>query len=198
MEKKSAKYNTYTVVAVAIMTAMVFASNYIQIPIPTVIGTTRIHIANGICLLAALLLGGFKGGIAAGLGSFFFDLTFPEYVPLSWVTFLTKFTMALICGLIVYMGSKQKSDKPVSVWRRLVGTVVGALSYVAMFVAQQFFVKCLIEKQAVEAVAIATFTVKLPTSLLNAALAVPIAILLHSALRPALQKAKLSDKFGIK
>ena len=187
-----------SVVVVGLMTAIVFASNYIQFMIPTPFGTTRIHIANGICLLAALLLGGLKGGIAAGLGSFFYDLTFPDYVATSWVTFIMKFMMAFICGLIVYAGSERKAGVLAPLWRRLTGVIVGALSYVTMYVAKQFVEQCLIYGLSFEAVAISTFTIKLPVSLLNAALAVPIAVLLHGVLRSALQKAKLSEGFGIR
>jgi len=180
------------------MTAIVFASNYIQFMIPTPFGATRIHIANGVCLLAALLFGGLKGGIAAGLGSFFYDLTFPDYVATSWVTFIMKFLMAFICGLAVYAGRNRKNNTLVPLWRRLTGVIIGAVSYVSMYVAKQFIEQCLIYGLSIEAVAFTTFTVKLPVSLLNAALAVPIAILLHSALRSALQKAKLSEGFGIR
>lgn len=196
MEQKKG-ITTQTIAAIGLMTALVFASNYIQFIIPTPLGPTRIHIANGICMLAALLFGGLKGGVAAGLGSFFYDLTFPDYVATSWVTLLMKFLMALICGLIVYAGKRREGNVPAPKWRRLVGTIAGALSYVAMYVAKQFIEGCLVYRLTAEAVALTTFTVKLPVSLLNAALAVPIAFLLHAALRPAFQRAQLSEKFGM-
>lgn len=195
--KQKKRITTQTIAAIGIMTALVFASNYVQFMIPTPIGPTRIHIANGICLLAALLFGGLKGGVAAGLGSFFYDLTFPDYVATSWVTLLLKFLMALICGLIVYAGTKREDGAPAPVWRRLVGTIAGALSYVAMYMVKQFVEGCLVYQYSVEAVAFTSFTVKLPVSLLNAAIAVPIAFLLHNALRPAFQRAQLREKFGI-
>lgn len=181
-----------------LMAALVFSSNYIQFMIPTPLGTTRIHIANGICLLGALLFGGVKGGMAAGIGSFFYDLTFPEYVATSWVTFIMKFLMALICGLLVYAGNNRSGDAPVHILRRVIGSIAGALSYVAMYVAKQFIEQCLLLGVSFEAVALNVLTTKLPASLLNAALAVPIAVMLHSVLRPALQKAKLSEGFGVK
>ena len=187
-----------SLVILGLMTAAVFASNYIQFVIPTPIGATRIHIANGICLLSALLMGGFKGGISAGLGSFLFDLTFPEYVATSWVTFIMKFLMALICGFVVHISGKDNTGSGISVLRKIVGAVIGSVSYVVMYIAKQFIEQCLILGLSVQAVAITTFTVKLPASLINAALAVPIAVLLHSALYPALKKAGLSDLFGIK
>lgn len=62
------------------MTTIVFLSNYIQIPIPVSIGITRVHIANGICILSGILFGPLAGGFAAGFCSFLFDLTMPAFV----------------------------------------------------------------------------------------------------------------------
>ena len=52
----------YSLVFTALLSALVFASNYISFPI----GQSRIHVANAVCLLAGMLLGPVNGGIAAG------------------------------------------------------------------------------------------------------------------------------------
>lgn len=189
--------NTHTIVAIGLMTALVFVSNYIQFGIDTPIGLTRIHVANGICLLSALLFGGLRGGLAAGLGSFLFDLTNPAYAATSWVTFITKFLLAFICGAIVY--SKRKdSNTPIKLTRKIIATIVGSLSYVAMYVLNQYITQCLVMGVAVETVTAVTLSTKLPASLINAAIAVPVAVLLHGAVRPALKKSGLLESMQIR
>ena len=191
------KSNLHSTVAVGFMAALVFVSNYIQFVIPTPIGTTRIHIANGICLLAALLLGGLRGGIAAGLGSFLFDLTIPDYAATSWVTLIMKFLLVFICGLVVYGRKKYSDDSKVFVWRRILGTVAGSLFYILLFILRQYIEQYLIFKVSFETVTAITFVTKLPVSLVNAAIAVILSILLHSAIRPALKKSGLADKMKV-
>ena len=64
-----------------IMAAAVYmASAFLQIPVPTAIGSTRIHMGNVMCLLSGMVLDPVSGGLAAGIGSMFFDLTnlFPK------------------------------------------------------------------------------------------------------------------------
>jgi len=203
--KSKKQISIQTIAIMGVMTALVFASNYIQITIPVAMGPiTRIHVANGICLLAALLFGGFKGGIAAGVGSFLYDLTSPVFAPISWITLITKFLLAFICGVIVYLGTNRDSAPP-PVWRKLIGAVVGALSYVAMYCVQMyylinlnFFKKDDFEVLTAKEVWAGIFATNLPASLFNAAIGITIAVLLHSALRPALERAKLREKFDVR
>ena len=51
---------------IGIMAALVYATSaFLQIPIPTAIGSTRLHMGNVMCLLSGLLLGPVQGGLAA-------------------------------------------------------------------------------------------------------------------------------------
>ena len=51
---------------IGIMAALVYVTSaFLQIQIPTAIGSTRLHMGNVMCLLSGLLLGGFQGGLAA-------------------------------------------------------------------------------------------------------------------------------------
>ncbi|MCL1829851.1 MAG: ECF transporter S component [Oscillospiraceae bacterium] len=188
----------YRITAIGLMTAIVFVSNYIQFGIDTPLGPTRIHIANGICLLAALLFGELGGGIAAGLGSFLYDLTNPAYAATSWVTFLMKFLLAYICGIIIYAKYRQSTTSTPGLFRRILGTTIGSLSYVVMYVLKQYIEQCLILGYAVETVMFTTLTVKLPVSLINAAIAIPVSILIYHAVSPALKNSGLSDKMQIR
>ena len=63
---------------IGIMAAAVYmASAFLQISIPTAIGTTRLHMGNVMCLLSGMLLGAVPGGLAAGIGSMLFDFSNP-------------------------------------------------------------------------------------------------------------------------
>lgn len=65
----------------ALMTAIVFAGNYLRITMPVAVGgVTAFTLANILCALSGLLLGPWWGFLAAGLGSFLYDLTNPNYV----------------------------------------------------------------------------------------------------------------------
>lgn len=58
---------------------------------------TMIHFGNVFCLLGALVLGGFNGGIAASIGMGLFDLT-NGWVPYALSTVILKFCIGLIAG----------------------------------------------------------------------------------------------------
>ena len=77
MAAKKSKFSVYTLSAIGVMTAVSFISNFISIPIGTL---TRIHMGNVFCSLSGILLGPFYGGLAGGLGAFFYDFTNPLYV----------------------------------------------------------------------------------------------------------------------
>lgn len=165
------------------MVALVLVSNYISIPT----AFSRLHIANAVCLLAGMLFGGVQGGIIAGLGSAIFDLTFPAYAAEAWITFLTKGTMALVCGLIVNHQTKQVRQ-PVKV---LAGAVVGALTYIALYMAKSY-----IQMRWVTAVPVDTIPVallgKLTSSAINGLFAIIAAPILYAALVPGLRRAGLA------
>ena len=97
------KTNTRRLVFTSMMAAIVYiTSAFLQISIPTVIGSTRLHMGNVMCLLSGMLLGPLYGGIAAGVGSMLFDLTNPTYISSAPFTLVFKFGMAWLCGKIVF------------------------------------------------------------------------------------------------
>ncbi len=106
--------------------AVYAASAFLQIPIPTAIGSTRLHMGNVMCLLSGMLLGATLGGLAAGIGSMFFDLTNPAYITSAPFTFAFKFLMAWSCGKII---SKCKAGLKT---RFIGGAAAGAFLYVLL------------------------------------------------------------------
>lgn len=100
-DQNSKKFSVYDLVIVGVMAAIIFVLTYfIKIKIPTPAGETMLKVANAFCLLAGILFGGLRGGLAAGIGSMFYDLLDPTYITSAPTTFLKFFLMALFCGLV--------------------------------------------------------------------------------------------------
>ena len=90
------KISLYDMVAIGLMAAVVFVvTMFLSIRVPTPTGTVMIKLANAFILLSGLLLGSWRGGLAAGFGSMIFDLMTPEYVPEAWLTFVRLRTQAV-------------------------------------------------------------------------------------------------------
>ena len=101
MAAKKSKLSVYTLSAIGVMTAVSFISNFISIPIGTL---TRIHMGNVFCSLSGILLGPVYGGVAGGLGAFFYDFTNPLYVAEAPITLFNKFFIGFFAGLISHKG----------------------------------------------------------------------------------------------
>ena len=110
-----------------LMSALVFASSWMQIPIGDV---SRVHLGNGFCASTGLLFGPWVGGLASGMGSMLFDFTNPLYIAESWITFLTKFFIGFLAGSSP-AGRRQKNRQPSACG--IVGAVTGTLAYVVLY-----------------------------------------------------------------
>jgi len=172
-------------VLIGIMAALVYVTSaYLQIAIPTAIGTTRLHMGNVMCLLSGLLLGPVQGGLAAGIGSMFFDLTNPAYIASAPFTFAFKFAMAWICGMIAGRSLPQKN------WRCILGAVVGAISYVILYLGKSFIEDSFVLGLPMDAV-ILTVAQKGLVSTINGIIAAVVSVPLYLTLRPLLKRANL-------
>jgi uncharacterized membrane protein len=181
-------------VTVALMAALTFVFTFIRIEIPTPIGKTMIHLGNVMCLLSTLLFGPLKGALSAGLGSMIFDLFDPVYITQSWVTFINKFVMALVAGVIYHGGKKEKEP---TLARSILAASLGALSYTVLYTSKQIVENSLI--LGVEWGTVwASLLVKVPVSFVNGIIAAICSVLLNMALRPALKKAGLSSSMQVR
>ncbi len=184
MEKKSS-FNTYKIAFVGMMAAVTFVVTYFRFPL---LGS-KVHFANAMCLLSGLLFGPLYGGLAAGLGSGLYDLLNGYGPDEALITFVSKFAMAFVCAVLA--GTFRGKENKV---RIAVGSVVGAWTYVALYmlktyVKQRFFVEGAAAEKAWAAMAS-----KLPASAINAVFAMIAAPLLYAALRPALKKAGILER----
>lgn len=164
------------------MVALVLVSNYISVPT----AFSRLHVANAVCLLAGMLFGGVQGGVIAGLGSAIFDLTFPAYAAEAWITFLTKGTMALVCGLLV----NHRSIRLRRPAKLLVGSILGAVVYIALYMIKSYVQMRWVTGVPAETIPAALLG-KLMSSAINGLFAVIAAPILFSALAPGLKRAGL-------
>ena len=186
------KFSVKTMCTIGLMAALTFAATLIQINIPTMLGNTRLHMGNVLCLLSGILLGPVYGGLSAGIGSMFFDLTNPLYISSAPFTFVFKFLMAYVCGKIL---RRHQGAKCEHIGWNFFAATCGALSYVVLYLGRNFLRNLFFLHAEMETTLIDLAT-KAPVSLFNAVLAVVVAVPLSIAVRRGLGRAGLLSPNG--
>jgi uncharacterized membrane protein len=192
---------------VGIMAALSYlAFTFLQFKIPAGPDYTSFHLGNTFCVLAALLFGGIPGGIAGAIGMTIGDLLDPVYITSAPKTFVLKFFIGLITGIVAHRigkislrdaDGKLQSNKHVFVWT-LLGSSAGMLFNVIAEPVVSYFYKRYILGVDAEASAVIAKLQSL-TTFVNAILTVIIAVALYAALRPAMTRTGLFDyNVGIK
>ena len=82
-----------------------FTFGQIKIPLPGG-GATSFHVGNAFCVLAALILGGWYGGLAGAVGMGIADVIDPVYITGAPKTFILKLCIGLIVGLVAHRIAK--------------------------------------------------------------------------------------------
>lgn len=181
---KKQKFTIQDMVIVGLMAAIVYAATTLRIEIPTPMGKTMIHMATVACLISGLLFGPVRGGLAGGIGSFFFDI-FNGWASSAPFTLVFKFAIGFLAGYIT-------GGKPRKMPRTLLACAVGSYAYTVLYLTKDF-IRDLLLGGAVET-AIADISVKAATSFSNGTLAIIVATLLAPVLRAALERAGMSKK----
>ncbi len=164
---------------------------FFKIDIPVGTEKTAFHFGNVFCVLAALLIGGYWGGLAGAVGMTIGDLT-TTYVTSAPKTFFLKLGIGLITGLIahkIFKLSKQHSKKYI-LGATLTACIGGmAFNIVADPLVGYFYKTWLlgIPQDIAEAFA----KMAAVTTSVNAVVAVIAATVFYLVLRPALKKAGL-------
>ena len=128
------KLTTQKLVYMALFTALVYIfTRFFKIPIATPLGQTMFHLGNAFCLLGGILLGPVYGGISAGLGSALFDLFDPVYFTSAPITFVSKFAMGFVAGMI-YKNRKKLVNTP----RLILANVLGQITYIFLYLLKAF------------------------------------------------------------
>ncbi len=166
-----------------------FAVFKIDIPVGT--EKTAFHLGNVFCVLAALLLGGYLGGLAGAVGMTIGDLT-TAYVTSAPRTFLLKLMIGLIVGLVAH--KIFKLDRPHKMKYVTGVTVLSAACGMVFNIFADptlgYFYKIYILGIPQQVASIfAKWTAM--TTFVNAVIAVISASVFYLAIRPALIKAGL-------
>lgn len=164
---------------------------FFKIDIPVGAEKTAFHLGNVFCVLAALLLGGFWGGLAGAIGMTIGDLT-TSYVTSAPKTFLLKLMIGLIVGLVahkIFKISKAHTAKYVTGATILASVCGMGFNIVADPVVGYFYKTYLlgVPQDASKLLA----KISAVTTSVNAVVAVIVATIFYLALRPALKKSGL-------
>ena len=164
---------------------------FFKIDIPVGPEKTAFHLGNVFCVLAALLLGGYWGGLAGAIGMTIADLT-TAYVTSAPKTFLLKLCIGLIVGLVAHKFfhlSKEHSAKYVTGVTILASACGMAFNVVADPLVGYFYKMYLLGVP--QDISKALAKISTVTTGVNAIVAVICASVFYLALRPALKKAGL-------
>ena len=177
----------------ALMAALCYVSfTFLQIKIPVPGGdATSIHIGNAFCVLAALLIGGVYGGLSGAIGMGIADLMDPVYITGAPKTFVLKFCIGLITGLVAHKIAKinESTDKKYvfkwSVIASVAGPIVGYFYKQYILGQPQELAQALAKMSAV-------------ATLFNAVVSVILVAVIYNAVRPVLIKSHLLTITGKK
>lgn len=164
---------------------------FFKIDIPVGPEKTAFHLGNVFCVLAALLLGGYWGGLAGAIGMTIADLT-TAYVTSAPKTFLLKLCIGLIVGLVahkIFHLSKEHPAKYVTGVTILASACGMAFNVVADPLVGYFYKMYLLGVPQDISKALAKISTL--TTGVNAIVAVICSSVFYLALRPALKKAGL-------
>lgn len=164
---------------------------FFKIDIPVGPEKTAFHFGNVFCVLAALLLGGYWGGLAGAVGMTIGDLT-TSYVTSAPKTFLLKLCIGLIVGLVahkIFKLSRDHSPKYVTGVTILASACGMIFNIIADPLVGYFYKMYLLGVPQDISAALAKMSTI--TTAVNAVVAVIAASVFYLALRPALRKAGL-------
>ena len=184
----------YKITVTGLMAALCYvAFTYLKIPIPVPGGdTTALHIGNAFCVLAALLLGGFYGGLAGSLGMTVADLMDPMYVTSAPKTFILKLLIGLIAGFIAHKIahiSEDHSKGYVFKWSLIASVVSLGFNVIADPIFGYFYKNFILGVPSPAAKIMATWAAG--STAVNAVVGTVVVVIIYNALRPVLKKAGL-------
>ena len=168
---------------------------YLQIKIPMPGGdATSIHLGNAFCVLAALLLGGWYGGLAGAIGMGIADVMDPLYNTQAPKTFILKLCIGLITGLVAHKIAKinESTDKKYIFKWSLLASVAGlAFNVIADPIVGYFYKQYILGQPQQMAEVLAKWSAA--ATFVNAILSTIVVVIIYNALRPALAKSGMLE-----
>ena len=168
---------------------------YLQIKIPMPGGdATSIHLGNAFCVLAALLLGGWYGGLAGAIGMGIADVMDPIYITGAPKTFILKLCIGLITGLVAHKIVKinESTDKKYIFKWSLLASIAGlAFNVIADPIVGYFYKQYILGQPQQMAEVLAKWSAA--ATFVNAILSTIVVVIIYNALRPALAKSGMLE-----
>ena len=168
---------------------------YLQIKIPMPGGdATSIHLGNAFCVLAALLLGGWYGGLAGAIGMGIADVMDPIYITGAPKTFILKLCIGLITGLVAHKIAKineSTDQKYIFKWSLLASIAGLAFNVIADPIVGYFYKQYILGQPQQMAEVLAKWSAA--ATFVNAILSTIVVVIIYNALRPALAKSGMLE-----
>lgn len=178
----------------ALLAALCFVSfTFLQIKIPMPGGdATSLHIGNAFCVLGALLLGGWYGGLAGAIGMTIADLMDPIYITGAPKTFFLKLCIGLIVGLVAHRIAKinDSTDKKYVFKWSLIASIAGlSFNVIADPIVGYFYKQYILGQPQKMAEVLAKWSAA--TTFVNAVVSVILVVFIYNAVRPILLRSGL-------
>lgn len=178
----------------ALMAALCYVSfTFLQIKIPLPGGdATSIHIGNAFCVLGALILGGWYGGLAGAVGMSIADLMDPVYITGAPKTFVLKLCIGLIVGIVAHRIAKldESTDrKYVFRWSVIASAAGLGFNVIADPLVGYFYKQYILGQPQQMAEVLAKWGAA--ATFVNAVVSVVLVGILYNALRPVLLRSGL-------
>lgn len=176
----------------AALSYVVFTFLQIKITLPGG-DATSIHLGNAVCVLGALILGGFYGGLGGAIGMTIGDLFDPVYVIYAPKTFILKLCIGLITGFVAHrLGHIDESSDQGHVLRfAAAGAIFGLVFNMIFDPLFGYYYKLLILGKPAAELALVW---NVASTSINAVLSAIASLVIYMPLRRALIRSGLVDK----
>ena len=174
---------------VAALCYVTFTFLKIKIPMPGG-DATSLHLGNAVCVLGALLLGGWYGGIAGAIGMSIADIMDPVYITVAPKTFVLKLCIGLIVGLVAHRIAKinESTDKKYVCKWSIIASIAGlGFNVLADPLVGYFYKQWILGQPQEMAEILAKWSTA--TTFVNAVVSVVLVSVVYNALRPVLLRS---------
>ena len=154
---------------------------------------TSIHLGNAVCVLGALLLGGFYGGLGGAIGMTIGDLFDPKYVFYAPKTFVLKLCIGLIAGLVAHhIGHINETKDSKKVLTYAIAAAVSGLLFNVIFdpLVGYYYKLWIMGKPAADL----TLAWNVAATSINAVTSTIASVVIYMPVRTALIRSGLFDK----
>lgn len=172
-----------------LMAALCFvAFAFLKIKIPMPGGdATALHFGNAFCVLGALILGGWYGGLAGAVGLTIADIIDPAFIVSAPKTFVLKLCIGLIVGLVAHRVARinESTDRKYIFGWSVIASAAGlGFNVLADPLAGYFYKQYILGQPQQMAEVLAKWSAA--ATFVNAVVSVIMAVILYNALRPVL------------